>query len=93
MYPLFHTATIGGDNLTLHSDPEFDKLIDEARTETDDAERNSKYNEAEKRILDNVVIIPLNWYRGTIVWKPSVKNVQETPLGFLNYESMWLENS
>jgi ABC-type transport system substrate-binding protein len=93
MYPLFHTATIGGDNLTLHSDPEFDKLVDEARTATDESKRNELYNKAEKLILDQVIVIPLTWYRGTIVWRPTVKNVQETPLGFLNYESMWLDKS
>ena len=93
MYPLFSTGAIGGDNLELYSNPDFDKMLDEARTATDESKRNSIYNDAEKIVLDQVIVIPFNWYRGTIVWRPTVKNVVETPLGFLNYESMWLESA
>ncbi len=93
LYPLFSTGALGGDNLAQYSDPAFDKLLDDARTATDESERNRLYNEAEKKILDEVVAIPLNWYRGTIVWRPTLKNVVQSPLGFLNYENMWLEKA
>ncbi len=90
LFPLFSTAAIGGDNLEQYSNPKLDQMLVDARTAKDEGERNRLYNEAEKIVLDDVAVIPLNWYRGTIVWRPTLKNVQETPLGFLNYESMWM---
>ena len=44
LYPLFATGDLS--NNSRYSDPEFDALLDEARTTIDDAERVATYQEA-----------------------------------------------
>jgi ABC-type transport system substrate-binding protein len=91
LFPLFDTASIGGDNLGLYSSPEFDGLIDKARRTIDENERNAIYRQAEDLVLNkDVVTVPLNWYAGQVVWRDRVHNVIQSPLQFLAYDEMWL---
>jgi peptide/nickel transport system substrate-binding protein/oligopeptide transport system substrate-binding protein len=91
LYANFHSDSIGGDNLALWSNPEYDALIDEARTTIDLDEANALYREAEALMLENVVAIPLNWYTGQMVWDETVHNVIQSPLQFFAYEQMWMD--
>ncbi|WP_406383693.1 ABC transporter substrate-binding protein [Streptomyces sp. NBC_01618] len=70
--PLLSTAGIGedkatgkaqGDNRGRHSNPAFDKLLDQARSEKDAAKRADLYKQAEKIAIDtDQGVIPL-WQR------------------------------
>ncbi|HZN12903.1 MAG TPA: peptide ABC transporter substrate-binding protein [Acidimicrobiales bacterium] len=91
--PLFSTAAIGGDNLELYSNPAFDQLITQARATKDETQRNSLYQQAEKIVLDNVVVIPLTWYRGQVVYANSVHNVIESATNFVAYDDIWLSKT
>lgn len=91
LYPLFHTSSIGGDNLVLYSNPEVDGLIDQARATLDEGEANGLYRQAETKVLDDVAVVPLNWYTGSIVYADSVRNLVQSPLQFVAYESVWLD--
>lgn len=91
MYPLFHTKSIGGDNLVLYSNPEFDDLVDRARATTDEGQANTLYRQAETKMLDDVAVVPLNWYTGSIVYADSVRNLIQSPLQFVAYEQIWLD--
>ncbi|RNF39533.1 glutathione ABC transporter substrate-binding protein [Planococcus salinus] len=47
MYAMFHSSQVGGGgNSTFYDNPEMDALLDEARRETDPAERQAIYAEA-----------------------------------------------
>jgi oligopeptide transport system substrate-binding protein len=91
MYPLFHSKSIGGDNLVQYSNPAFDKLIDDARATTDEAKRNELYNQAEQTMLTDVAVVPLNWYTGQVAYSEQLKNVIQSPLDFFAYDEMWLQ--
>ncbi len=91
LYPLFHSSSIGGDNLMQYSNPEVDELIDEARATLDREEANQLYREAEEEVLKDVAVIPLNWYTGSIVYGDSVRNFVQSPLQFVAYDEIWLE--
>ena len=79
------------DNHTQYDNPRFDTLIEEARRTTDVNRRNELYRQAESLGLnDDTVIIPLNWYQGTIVWAETVRNAIQGALQFVAYDEMWL---
>ena len=90
-YPLFHTEAIGGDNLGQYSNPRVDQLINEARRTLDEGERNAKYQEAERIVLDDQVAVPLNWYTGAIAYDRSVKNFVQSPLQLVAYDEIFLQ--
>ncbi|MEX1179143.1 MAG: ABC transporter substrate-binding protein [Nitriliruptor sp.] len=56
---LFHSRNIGLDNLTRYADPETDALLDAARAASVPAAADELYAEAERRILDAAVVVPL----------------------------------
>ena len=61
------------NNDTRWSNPEFDKLVDQAARETDEAKRKELYIQAEKILVeDDVAMIPLYWYTRVEVTKPTV---------------------
>jgi len=86
------SRSIDGDNLARLNDPELDKLIDAARAELDDAKRAELYQQAEKRGLDVMAVMPVNWYNGQIVYSDKVAHLVQTPLQFVLYESLWLKS-
>jgi len=81
---------IGSDNWARVDSPEFDKLIDDARATTDQAEREKKYQQAEKYLLDNVITVPLNWYRATVLTDNRVEGLKVNPLDFFSYDTATL---
>jgi oligopeptide transport system substrate-binding protein len=91
VYAQFHSASINGDNLARINDPDIDRLIGEARAETDAAQRGALYRQAEKRALDVMAVVPVTWYAGQIVYVDKVTNLRQTPLQFVIYENIWLK--
>ena len=94
LFPIFDSASIGQDNLTQYSNPEFDKLITEARAAKTEADAQAKYRDAEDLVLNkDRVAVPLNWYAGQVTWSERVHNVIQSPLQFISYEDMWLSKA
>jgi ABC-type oligopeptide transport system substrate-binding subunit len=94
LFPLFDSAGIGSDNLTQYDNPEFDKLITEARAAKTDADAGAKYREAEDLVLNkDRAAVPLNWYAGQVAWSPKLHNVVQSSLDFFSYEDMWLSKA
>lgn len=79
LYPLFHSDSLGGDNKSGYSNPEVDKLIEEARTIVDDAQRVAKMQEADAIIGADLPVIPLMFYTHTLVGSSRVKNLYIDP--------------
>ena len=69
---------------------QFDQLIDQAKSETDDAAAAELYNQAEQILLNqDVGVIPMNWYRGDYVYNPDkVQNFEQSPVGIIAYEKV-----
>ena len=68
MYDLFHTDSIGGNNLGSFSNEQFDVLVDEAKQTVDTDKQASLFQQAESILLnDDTGVVPMNWYRGDYV--------------------------
>ncbi len=69
---VFHSGS--SQNGTKYDSPEFDKLVDEARVLTDDAERVKLYAQAEDLLVkQDAAIAPIYWYTTNQVTKPYVE--------------------
>jgi len=67
--PLFASSEIGngGYNLSRYSNPEVDKLIEEAQSTVDPAEAGKKWAAIDKRILQDSPVVPLIYTRNSFI--------------------------
>jgi peptide/nickel transport system substrate-binding protein len=70
---------------------DYDKLIDEARAETDEAKRYDDYHRAEKILLADWGAIPLPTVAVIGLCKPNVKGAKVAPFGVANFRSVTIE--
>jgi peptide/nickel transport system substrate-binding protein len=80
---LLHSKNVGpAGNFSRYRNPEFDRLTEEALTLTDPAARALAYRRAERiAVMDDAVMLFLNYYGSMTLFKPYVKGVVPTPLG------------
>lgn len=74
----FHSRSRQND--TRYSNPEVDRLLEEARTEQDQERRFELYRQAERLIIQDAPWIPLFFGRDHILIKPYVKDYKLTPI-------------
>ena len=87
MVDLFSKASIGGNNFGRFENADFEKLIAQAQGETDDAKRGELYNQAEEILLnDETAAVPLVFYTGGQVFRDTVNNYDQPPLGIMVWE-------
>jgi oligopeptide transport system substrate-binding protein len=79
--PLFHSRNVGGDNLTGYADEETDELLDAARAAVEPTAAHEAFQAAERRILDDVALIPLLVERRAMVVVPGVEGLFWEPTG------------
>ncbi len=72
---LEYFASWSVNNDTGWSDKVYDSYIKQARGITNPQERNQLYAKAEKKLIDQMVIIPLYYYVTDVLHKPNIKNV------------------
>ena len=90
LYSLFHGH--GRTNLSRYENPAVDRLLDRARAEQDLLKRVALYREAERLILEDSPVIPLNYYSYERVFQPYVKSVEVSALGdpYIPMRKIWL---
>lgn len=66
-----------GNNYGRYSNPEFDKLLDQAAAERDIAARATLLGQAEKLAMDEFGAIPLAYYLAANVVKPNVQGFED----------------
>ena len=68
-------------NHGAYSNPDVDRLVEEARSEPDPARRVELYREAEKIIVDDAAWVPM-WFSGEryVLVKPHIKDYRMTPM-------------
>ncbi len=88
---LFHSKS--DNNQTNYSNPEVDRLLEEARVERDRQKRFETYNRIEQMILDDAPWILL-WNSGEnyALIKPSVKDYHLTQMTIPKYRYIYFEN-
>ncbi|MEX0329788.1 MAG: peptide ABC transporter substrate-binding protein [Puniceicoccaceae bacterium] len=62
------------NNYTGFNDPEYDRLLKEARRTLDKEERHALLLEAEQRLMDAQPVIPIYWYTNVYLIDPRVRN-------------------
>jgi ABC-type transport system substrate-binding protein len=75
---LFHTGSYGND--VRYSNPEVDRLLEQARVEQNATQRMKLYNQVERMILADMPIIPISHGQDFELIKPWVKGVTRAPL-------------
>jgi oligopeptide transport system substrate-binding protein len=89
--PLFDSSQVGLDNLSQYAEPEVDDLLDAARRAPGERQRLATYREAEARILEDMPVLPLLWYRHSAVVDREVQDLVYSPLGRMNLDRVWLD--
>lgn len=79
-----------GNNNAKYSNPELDKLLDEANSTADVAEHYAKLHEAENMILEDAAIAPIAYYNDFWLQDPKLKGTWHSPYGywFFQYATM-----
>jgi len=85
---LFYTDS--GNNHGRYSNPEFDRLVDEAKATPDAEEANDLFQQAERVLLnDDVGAFPINYQNGDYVFSPDrAPEFQQRPDGIIPYETI-----
>lgn len=79
-----------GENHMNYSNPEVDRLLDQAATETDEAERWALYQQIEQLILADAPVIPITHDVDYTLVKPYVQGLTVTPMGILDLSTVEL---
>lgn len=90
LYPLYHSAEIGNNNLSFYSNKEVDSLLDRARSELDPDKREEIYLKAEAIILRDMPTAFL--YRGveTDLFSSRVRGLSINKLDFKPMDQVWM---
>ena len=76
---LFHSDSKANDS--SYSNPEFDTLLERARTEQDEDTRMKMYQQAEGMLIHDGVVIPLWFGKDYLLVNPRVRDYVRTPQG------------
>jgi oligopeptide transport system substrate-binding protein len=68
-------TTGNGNNLTNWGNPEYDRLIKEAKSNSDPAVRIKAMHEAERILMEDMPVIPIYFYTNVNMYKPWIKGV------------------
>ncbi len=74
--------TGASNNNPRYSNPEFDKLINSAKTATDAKQRMDDMKAAEKIIMEDVPVMPIYFTNMPYTVKPNIKGVYNTKLSY-----------
>jgi ABC-type transport system substrate-binding protein len=88
--PLFHSTS--PLNLSGYDNPEVDRLLDQAWTETSYSTRNKLYHKIETIVLRDSPVIPINYGKSRYLVRPNVRGLRISPMGFpyLKLNRIWL---
>lgn len=87
--PIFKTKSSSNDG--DYANPAFDKLLAEADAATDAAEANTKYQEAEALLANDMPSVPLWYNAATFGWSNKVTGVKITAFGTIDLASVSLK--
>ncbi|HEX2172695.1 MAG TPA: peptide ABC transporter substrate-binding protein [Dehalococcoidia bacterium] len=79
------------DNESGYSNPQYDALIERARTEQNLEERIRLYQQAEQIVVNDAPWLPLNFGKSYPLVKPYVKNFDPAPIVIPQYKDVVIE--
>jgi ABC-type transport system substrate-binding protein len=74
-----------------YSNPEVDRLLDEAAVEQDQDRRMALYREAEQLIVADAPVIPITHGVNYALTKSYVRGLNITPMGLLDLSTIFFE--
>ena len=89
IYNYFHTD--GGNNRGGYSNPEVDALLEQTRSEADQAARKALYTQVTTIIAEEAPMIFVRIPAESKVWQPSLKGFVHVPDGMMRMDSVWVE--
>lgn len=89
LYPLFYSKS--ADNFIGYNNPEVDKLLIEARSIADKAQREAKYQEIEKMILKDAAIAPIYFIGTSRIIQSYVKGFVLSNMDTYDLAPVWLD--
>ncbi|AHF06731.1 peptide ABC transporter substrate-binding protein [Desulfitobacterium metallireducens] len=84
-------VTDGGNNQTGFSNAAYDKAIDIAKKSGDPTVRMQSMHDAEKILMNEMPVMPIYFYTNNFVSKDNVKGLLQSPLGFIDFKTAYLE--
>lgn len=90
LYRLFHSQS--RNNITRYRNGKVDQLLDQARAEQVYLKRIELYRQAEKLIMDDAPVIPLNYQSYERLFQPYVQSIEVSALGdpYIPMRKIWL---
>lgn len=85
-------VTGGGNNNVQYSNPEFDRLFNEAATIPDPAEQEARYIEAQRIVIDDAAALFLRFATTRYLVRPYVSGLVSTPSDHQNIGDNFYEN-
>ena len=79
LYPNFYSTS--SNNYGKYSNPEFDKLVEDARKVTDEEERKSEYRKACKLLGEDMPVIPIMFYAHDHIGSERIQSLYYDPAG------------
>jgi len=76
--------------LPARKNAKYDELIFGAAKTTDQAKRAKMLHDAEKILMDEMVVMPIYFYVNLNVYKPTIKGVSYSPLGFVDFTNAYV---
>ena len=84
-------VTGGGNNDCGFSNAEYDKLVADAKVETDAAKRIEMLRKAEDILMDEMPLFPIYYYTTVMAWNENVKGVEVSTLGKVYFKGAYKE--
>lgn len=84
-------TTGNGNNMTGYSNPKYDQLINQAKSEPDKAKRAALMHQAEDQLMIDLPIIPIYYYTEVVCMNPKLKDVHISNLGFFIFREAHLD--
>lgn len=88
LYQMFYSK--GGVNYTKYANPQVDQLLDQGRTEIDQAKRTQLYQQAQQMIVDDASRVFINHQVATQSTSKKVQNYALYPSQVLDFTSVYL---
>jgi oligopeptide transport system substrate-binding protein len=84
-------TTNSANNDPGYSNPDYDKLVDAAKKETDPTKRFDLMHQAEDKLMSDMPVIPIYYYTQPKGVKDYVKGVSVSPLGMVYFDKAYIE--
>jgi oligopeptide transport system substrate-binding protein len=91
LWPLFESHQSPYNNETHYKNPQFDALLNQARSTLDATARYDLYAQAEKMMLTEAPIVPIYYYQSFRVTNNRVGGFVYDPMGFINMWQLWVK--